>query len=414
MEFGFLYDPTRKLFSIGYRPSDGRLDSGYYDMLASEARLASFLAIAFGEVPVTHWFRLGRSLTPVGRGSALVSWSGSMFEYLMPELVLRSPSGSLLEQSARLVVQRQIRYGEERGVPWGISESAYAARDIELTYQYSNFGVSGLGLKRGLSEDLVVAPYATALAAMVAPAESVENFRRLSQAGAAGPYGFWEALDFTPARVQEGQRVTVVRAHMAHHQGMTIVALANVLRSGIMRERFQSQAVVRSAELLLQERTPRGVAVARPRAEEVRTHLHVRDFIPPVLRSFRSPHDPTPRAHLLSNGRYTVMITAAGSGFSRWRGLDVSRWREDVTRDAWGSYVFLRDAASGEVWSAGYQPSGKQAETYEVSYSEDRAEIRRRDGTIATMLEVLVSPEDDAELRQVSLTNLGMRPGRSK
>jgi cyclic beta-1,2-glucan synthetase len=409
MEFGFLYDPTRKLFSIGYRPSDGRLDTGYYDMLASEARLTSFLAVAFGEVPVTHWFRLGRALTPVGRGSALVSWSGSMFEYLMPELVLRSPSGSLLEQSSRLIVYRQIRYGAERGVPWGISESAYNARDIELTYQYSNFGVSGLGLKRGLSEDLVVAPYATALAAMVAPAEAVENFKRLARAGAAGPYGFFEALDFTAARVQEGQRVTVVRAHMAHHQGMTIVALTNVLRSGIMRERFHAQSVVRSAELLLQERTPRGVAVARPRAEEVQTHLHVRDFIPPVLRSFRSPHDPTPRAHLLSNGRYTVMITAAGSGFSRWRDLDVTRWREDVTRDAWGSYVFLRDAASGEVWSAGYQPAGREADSYEAAYSEDRAEIRRRDGTIATMLEVLVSPEDDAELRQVSLTNLGVR-----
>ena len=408
-DFRFLYDPKRKLFSIGYRLSDGRLDSGYYDLLASEARLASFLAIAAGQVPVEHWFRLGRALTPVAKGSALVSWSGSMFEYLMPLLILRAPAGSLLEQSARLIVQRQIRYGEERRVPWGVSESAHSGRDLELTYQYSNFGVSGLGLKRGLSEDLVVAPYATALAAMVAPAEAARNLERLARAGASGRYGFYEAIDYTPGRLQERESLAVVRAHMAHHQGMTIVAIGNVLREGLMRERFHTVPMVKATELLLQERTPRGVAVARPRAEEVRTNLHVRDFVPPVLRSFRSPHDQTPRAHLLSNGRYTVMITAAGSGYSRWGDLDVTRWREDPTRDTWGSYIFLRDVAGGGVWSAGYQPAGVEPDAYEVAYSEDRAGIRRRDGTVASALEVLVSSEDDAEMRQVSVTNLGNR-----
>ncbi len=167
MEFGFLLDPARQLLSIGYQVADGSLDPSCYDLLASEARLASFVAIAKGDVPARHWFRLGRALTPVDRGSALISWSGSMFEYLMPSLVMRAPAGSLLEQTSRLVVRRQIKYGAELGVPWGVSESAYNVRDLELTYQYSNFGVPGLGLKRGLSEDAVIAPYATALAAMV-------------------------------------------------------------------------------------------------------------------------------------------------------------------------------------------------------------------------------------------------------
>src|SRR4030095_10034869 len=184
MEFDFLFDPTRKLFSIGYRVDDNRLDPSSYDLLASEARLTSFIAIAKGDVPSTHWFHLGRALTPVDRGSALVSWSGSMFEYLLPALVMRPSSARLLGQTYHLIVRRQRKYGTERGVPWGVSESAYNARDIELTYQYSNFGVPGLGLKRGLSEDVVVAPYATALAAMIDPEAAAQNFITLTEGGA--------------------------------------------------------------------------------------------------------------------------------------------------------------------------------------------------------------------------------------
>src|SRR5204863_1800724 len=234
MDFGFLFDPMRKLFAIGYRVSDGSLDPGRYDLLASEARLTSFVAIAKGDVPVSHWFRLGRALTPVGQDSALVSWSGSMFEYLMPALVMRAPTGSLLDQTCRLVVRRQITYGAERGVPWGVSESGYNARDLEMTYQYSNFGVPGLGLRRGLSEGVVIAPYATGLAAMIDPAAAARNFRRLAAAGADGAYGFYEALDYTAARHPEGTDVAVVRAYMAHHQGMLLVAIANTLHDCAM------------------------------------------------------------------------------------------------------------------------------------------------------------------------------------
>ena len=318
MKFGFLLDPARQLLSIGYRVTDGNLDSNCYDLLASEARLASFVAIAKGEIPARHWFRLGRQMTPVDRGSALISWSGSMFEYLMPSLVMRAPSGSLLEQTSRLVVRRQMNYGTELGMPWGISESAYNARDLELTYQYSNFGVPGLGLKRGLSENAVIAPYATALAAMVDPGAAATNFSALLKAGGLGHFGWYEALDYTPSRVPEGETVAIVRAYMAHHQGMTLVALADALNDGAMRARFHAEPIIKATELLLQERTPRDVAVARPRAEEVKAEANVRESAPPTIRRFHSPHDLIPRTHLLSNGKYTVMITAAGSGFSRW------------------------------------------------------------------------------------------------
>ncbi|HET9885444.1 MAG TPA: glucoamylase family protein, partial [Candidatus Binatia bacterium] len=409
MEFSFLFDRTRKLFSIGYRVSDNSLDPSCYDLLASEARLTSFIAIAKGDVPSAHWFHLGRALTPVDRGSALVSWSGSMFEYLMPMLVMRSPLGSLIGQTCVLVVRRQRKYGSERGVPWGVSESAYNARDLQLTYQYSNFGVPGLGLKRGLSEDVVVAPYATALAAMIDPKAAAENFLRLTKAGASGRYGFYEALDYTATRVPENHTVAVVRAYMAHHQGMSLVALANVLHDGVMRARFHAEPRMQATELLLQERTPRDVLVTRPRVEEVRAVANVRDLIPSVLRRFVSPDNPTPGIHLLSNGRYSVMVTTAGSGYSHWRNLAVTRWREDRTRDPWGTYFFLRDRSSGQVWSAAHQPSGVEPDTYEVTFSEDRVEIRRRDGAIGTALEIVVSPENDAEVRRVSITNLGAR-----
>jgi len=408
-DFSFLFDHERKLFSIGYRATDGSLDPNCYDLLASEARLTSFIAIAKGDVPSSHWFRLGRALTPVGRGSALISWSGSMFEYLMPALVMRSPAGGLLSQTCDLVVRRQIEYGAERGVPWGISESAYNARDLDLTYQYSSFGVPGLGLKRGLSEDVVIAPYATALASMFDAAAATQNFLRLEKVGGRGAYGFYEALDYTSSRLPEGESVAIVRSYLAHHQGMSLVAIANVVKNGAMRNRFHAEPIVQATELLLQERTPRDVLVSRPRAEEVSGAAQIREFNTPVLRRFTTPHGATPRTHLLSNGRYAVMLTAAGSGYSRWRDIAVTRWREDVTRDCWGTYIFLRDTQTGQVWSAGYQPSAVEPDAYEATFYEDRAEFIRRDRALTTTLEVVVSSEDDAEIRRVSITNLGTR-----
>ena len=409
MEFGFLLDPDRKLLAIGYRIAEGSLDPSCYDLLASEARLASFVAIAKGDVPSRHWFRLGRAVTPVGRGAALISWSGSMFEYLMPSLVMRAPAGSLLEETSRLVVRRQVSYGAALDVPWGISESAYNVRDLEHTYQYSNFGIPGLGLKRGLGENAVVAPYATALAAVVDPGAAARNFARLAAVGARGRYGFYEALDYTPTRLPEGKHVAIVRAFMAHHQGMTIIAIANGLLDGAMRARFHAEPIVQATELLLQERTPRDVAVAHPRAEEVATAATVRDLDLPAVRRLHSAHDATPQAHLLSNGRYAVMLTGAGSGYSRWGDIGITRWREDVTLDGYGAYVFLRDVRSGEVWSAGYQPSGVEPDRYDVTFTEDRAEFIRHDGSITTTLEVVVSPEDNAEVRRVSIANAGSR-----
>jgi cyclic beta-1,2-glucan synthetase len=409
MDFTFLFDNTRKLFSIGYRPGEHSLDPSYYDLLASEARLTSFIAIAKGDVPSEHWFRLGRPLTPVGRGSALISWSGSMFEYLMPELILQSPAESLLRQTCERAVRRQISYGDERGVPWGISESAYNVRDRALTYQYSAFGVPGLRLQRGASDDIVIAPYATALAVMTMPNEAIRNLQRLALAGARGVYGYYEALDYTALRVPPGQDVAIVHAYFAHHQGMSLVAIGNALHGGVMRSRFHADPIVQATELLLQERTPSDVMVARPHVEDVIAAWEVRALIPPVERRFTTPHGPLPRTHLLSNGRYAVMVTAAGSGYSRWRDLAITRWREDPALDAYGSYIYLRDRATGRVWSAGHQPRGVEADEYEALFAEDHVSITRRDQDLITSLEIVVSSEEDAEVRRVSITNRGSK-----
>ncbi len=420
MAFRFLFDRQRKLLSIGYREADaegpGRLDASRYDLLASEARLASFIAIARGDLPEAHWFRMGRAVTHVRGSPTLLSWSATMFEYLMPLLIMRSYPDTLLDETCRRVVERQRDYATERGVPWGISESAYDAVDRHQNYQYRAFGVPGLGLKRGLGDDLVVAPYATALAAMVDPAAAVRNLRLLAREGAEGAYGYYDAIDYTvrrgedleAARAAHRPRGVVVRNYLAHHQGMTLVALANVLDGGRMVARFHADPRVQATELLLQERVPIHAAITRPRPDEEARITPQAPVVP--LRRFRSPHSAYPHAQFLSNGRYTTVITNAGGGASFCRGRVVTRYRQDATRDPGSQFLYLRDVRSGAVWSATHHPTGVEAEEDLTTFGTERATFRRRHDGIGTQLDVAVSPEDDVEVRRLVVTNRGDRP----
>ena len=409
MEFAFLLQPEKKLLSIGFSVSTNTLDTNCYDLLASEARLASLFAIAKGDVETRHWFRLGRGATPIGAGSALISWSGSMFEYLMPSLVMRAPAGSVLDETSRRVVAQQQAYAASLGVPWGISESGYNARDLEMTYQYSNFGVPGLGLKRGLSENRVIAPYATGLAAMVDPQAALRNFAALAGLGAQGRYGFYEALDFTASRVHDEAAYVVVRSFMAHHQGMTITAIANVLQDGMLRNRFHAEPIIQAVELLLQERVPHDVAIAPPRAREVLVAA-VETVSAPVVRHFENPAEAIPTAHLLSNGTYGVMLTPTGAGFSRWGDLAITRWRADPTQAQHGAFIYLRDVRSGGQWSSGVLPIRRDADLHRAVFCEHHAAFTHEARQLATHTEVVVSAEDDAEARRVTLTNTGRHP----
>ena len=404
MEYDFLYDKARHLLAIGYNVGERRRDSSYYDLLASEARLCSFVAIAQGQLPQEGWFALGRLLTNAGGEPILLSWGGSMFEYLMPLLVMPTYENTLLDETYKAAVERQIEYGKKRGVPWGSSESGYNTIDVHLNYQYRAFGVPGLGLKRGLAEDLVIAPYASTLALMVAPEEACLNLQRLAAEGFEGKYGFYEAIDYTPSRLPRGKSNAVVRSFMAHHEGMSFLSLAYLLLDRPMQKRFESDPLVQATTLLLQERIPKATAFYSHAADPSDLRTTPSSLETPV-RVFSSPNTPIPEVQLLSNGRYHVMITNAGGGYSRWKDIAVSRWREDSTCDNWGTFCYIRDVTSGEFWSTAYQPTLKQSEHYEAIFSDARAEFRCRDHDFDMHTEIAVSPEDDIELRRITIAN---------
>ncbi len=405
MDFAFLFNPARDLFSTGFNVSERRFDTGFYDLLASEARLCSYVAIALGQVPQDHWFSMGRLLVASHGEPILVSWSGSMFEYLMPLLVMPNYENTLLDHTCQAAVQQQIHYGKLRGVPWGISESGYNRTDVQFNYQYRAFGVPGLGLKRGLAEDLVIAPYATAMALMVSPVAACENLQRLADDGRFGAYGFHEAVDYTSARLPPDETSATIKSFMAHHQGMSLLALVNLLHDCPMQRRFMACPLLKAADLLLQERVPKtaaGVFIEDLKLEETRKPSGEGES---VMRVFTNPATPAPEVHLLSNGRYHVVISSAGGGYSRWRELAVTRWREDATRDCWGMFVYLRDLGTGEFWSTAHQPTLKMKKGYEAIFTQARAEFRHRHADIDVHTEISVSPEDDVELRRITLTN---------
>jgi cellobiose phosphorylase len=405
LDFTFLYDSSRDLFSIGYNVGHHRLDATCYDLLASEARLISYVAIATGQLQQKHWFAMSRLLVSQAGVPMLASWSGSMFEYLMPMLVMPTYENTLLDVSGKGAVARQIEYGKRQGVPWGISESGYNLTDAQLNYQYRAFGVPGLGLKRGLAEDMVVAPYASALALMVAPQEACSNLERLAREGREGRYGFYEAADYTPARLPPNETSVTVQSYMAHHQAMTFLSFTSLLCLGPMQRRFRSNPLLRASELLLQERVPKQTTVLETEEVEVRNVQRADPGQEPKMRVFKNPNEGPPEVHLLSNGRCHSMVTSAGGGYCRWKDIALTRWQEDPTRDCWGAFIYLRDVDSGEFWSTTRQPVVAPLENYEAVFSQGRAEYRGSRNKIGTHLQICISPEDDVEVRYLTLVN---------
>ena len=410
MDFSFLFDPARELFSVGFNVTERRLDASFYDLLASEARLCSYVVIALGQVSQDHWFSLGRVLVALRGDLVLASWSGSMFEYLMPLLVMPTYENTLLDQTCKGAVRQQIKYGQLRGVPWGVSESGYNRTDVHLNYQYRAFGVPGLGLKRGLAEDLVIAPYATAMALMVAPREACDNLEQLAAEGREGAYGFYEAVDYTPSRLPPHQSSVTIRSFMAHHQGMILLALAYRVLDRPMQRRFLSCPSFRAADLLLQERVPHTTAKVLSEEYELVKSRRLVDDGEGLMRVFTNPNLHAPEVHLLSNGRYHVVVSSAGGGYSRWREFAVTRWREDATRDCWGTFIYVRDLATDEFWSAAHQPCGCATKRCEAIFTQARAEFRQHHAGLEVHTEISVSPEDDVELRRVTLTNHSHSP----
>lgn len=402
MEYNFLYDESQHLLAIGYNVEEHRRDASFYDLLASEARLASFVAIAQGKIPQENWFALGRRLTSAAGIPVLLSWSGSMFEYLMPDLVMPSYDNTLLDQTGKGVVKKQIDYGRQCNVPWGISESCYNVVDAGLNYQYRAFGVPGLGFKRGLMDDLVIAPYASALGLMIDPEASCNNLERMSEDGYEGKYGFFESIDFTATRLPRGQSQILIQTYMAHHLGMSLLSMAYLLLDQPMQKRFEAEPRFQATLLLLQEQIPKAGTFYSGSANvaEIASLSTVSK-----MRIIDTPDTAIPEVQLLSNGNYHVMVTNAGGGYSKWKDHAVTRWREDTTCDNWGVFCFIRDLKNNVTWSTAHQPTLKEAKKYEAVFSQGRAEFRRLDNDIETHTEIIVSPEDDIEIRRTQITN---------
>ncbi len=408
INFRFLYDPSRRLFATGYNAGAHARDRSYYDLLASEARLASLVAVARGDVPAEHWLTLGRPYGSVEGRPVLLSWGGTMFEYLMPLLFTRAFENSLLDYAASAAVERQREYAQQRGIPWGISEAAFSALDADRTYQYRAFGVPGLGLRRGLEEDLVVSPYSSFLALAVEPVAALRNLKHLARLGLRGAKGFYESIDYTRQQ-REGERGVIVYAYMAHHQGMSLLAINNVLNDQIVQNRFHADPRVRSTESLFFERIPATSSAYFSPAADRPIPRSIEALPAPSVVRVNTATTPIPRTHLLSNGSYSVMITNAGGGYSRWKEFDLTRWRADTTRDSWGTFCYVRDLKSGAAWSTTFHPLDRPERRYSATFASDRVQFCRRDIRIETLMELVVSPEDDAEIRRITLTNTSSR-----
>ncbi len=406
-----LFDSKRKLFSIGYNEEEEQLTKSYYDLLASEARQSSFIAIASGEVKKEHWFMLDRTLTSVDGFKGLVSWTGTMFEYLMPLLIMKNYENTLLSETYKFVVNAQKEYGKKRHVPWGVSESGYYSFDFRLNYQYKAFGIPSLGLKRGLINDTVVAPYATMLALMVEPRAALNNLLALRKDGIESPaYGFYEAVDYTPDRVPKGKKSSVVRSFMVHHQGMGFLAMNNLINNNVLQERFHSEPMIKATELLLQEKIPSKVIFAKDFKEKIEPFQELDKEELEYSSVFPLPQKQMPECHILSNGSYSVLLTDDGTGYSRLNNKAVSRWREESVGSKSGTFLYIKDIESNNLWSAGYNPVLTLPDRYRVLFSQDKVSYIRADEGIDTQTDIVVSPEDDVEVRRVLLTNHGQQP----
>ena len=412
MDFRFLFSERRQVFHIGYNASTEKLDPSYYDLLASEARIASLIAIAKGDVPHSHWQHLGRPVTKVDGKQVLLSWSGTMFEYLMPTLFTKNYAGTFLSDSCYVALEAQVSYGEEQEVPWGISESGYHAFDVNLNYQYQAFGVPVLGYKRDLPDDLVIAPYASLIGLSLQPQAVLQNMGNLEQLKMLGRFGFYEALDFTKTRLPAGQTHAVVQSYMAHHQGMILMAACNYLLGDVMVQRFHADEHIQSIELLLQEKIPQNPPIEYP-------HLDEPADLPEGARLVSSEpwrvavESPIPQVHILSQGGTSMMITNAGGGYSQWREFALTRWNADTTLDPWGTWIYLQDRESGALWSATRQPIECAPEHLDVMFYPHKVEFQRSDHGISLRTGVTIST-DGVEIRRVNILNDSHQPRKLK
>jgi cyclic beta-1,2-glucan synthetase len=404
-DFTFLYDKSMSVFSVGYNTAAKERDNSYYDILASESRLASYAAIAMDQIEVKHWFSLSRPVRVRKGKFYLMSWGGTMFEYLLPTLLFKEKENTFLSQTTKEIFEVQKEYAESYGIPWGISESNFDAFDFDSNYQYKMMGVPDLALKRYDSRDLVISPYSSFLALMVSPGEAEQNLHRLENMGAVGDYGFFEAVDFNRS-TEEPKQGENVRIYTAHHQGMSLVAINNLLNNRIISERLHRNDFIKSCEILLDEKIPEVSNVVQPNQYGYDKKLSVvRRYEKERIRYSNTPNTLFPIAQIYGNGKYTVMISNSGAGYSKFRDTYINRYYEDFSLDTSGNHIFIKEIKSGHYWSATYQPTSIKPDDYEVKFYPEYAEFRREDNKTITTLNVFVPPEKNFEIREMTLLN---------
>jgi cyclic beta-1,2-glucan synthetase len=337
-----------------------------------------------------------------------------MFEYLMPNLFLRSYPDTLMSVSVQGAILHQMAYAKTRHIPWGISESGFYHFDANLNYQYRAFGVPGLGFKRSLDDDLVVAPYASLMSIQYAPQAVAKNLVALREYGSFGQYGLYESVDFTAARLKAGETSIVIHEYMTHHQGMILMALANYFHNDIMVQRMHNDARIQTIELLLQERVPHSAPLQNPDSNEIKAVQQLKAGPAEIIPWTVPVQTPIPQVNLLTNGEYRVLLSNMGAGYSAWRDIDLTHWQPDGVLDPWGNWIYIQDLEhasggvdSGCLWSAAFQPIPGCAENFEVNYFAHMAVFRRVDHGITSTLEITVHPDDPLEVRRIHLQNTG-------
>ncbi|MBD3616291.1 MAG: glycosyltransferase 36 [Gracilimonas sp.] len=411
MDFRFLYLKKRGLFSIGYNVDRAELDKATYDLLASEARIASLIAIAKGDVPSEHWFRLGRRLTSISQNEFLLSWGGTAFEYLMPLLFMRSYPHTLLSHTYRYIIEWQQSYAKRFDRPWGFSESAYNILNMDMNYQYRAFGAPGLGLKRGLAEEFVVAPYASILALMVDPVSSFQNLKELNDLGALGLWGYYDAIDYTREHLNEKEPYKVVMIYMAHHHGMSLIALTNVLNDWVIQDYFHADPRIKACELLLQERIPVGIPIKEPHPIDVELEPGEK-YSPKHIIEQATEADLAnipPRVHLISNGKLHSFVSHAGTGCLKYEDITLTGWKADAVEDPLGTFIYVKDLETDKYWSAFHQPVQRKADRYDSWFHNEKIQTSRVDEWIETTTEVCISPDHPVQLHKLTLTNYSDR-----
>ncbi len=405
-----LYDYNKNLFSIGYDCENNLMTDSYYDLMASEARTTSFIGIITKQVPVEHWYKLSRVFTLHNSHRTLASWSGTMFEYFMPNLMMKNYEYSILDETYHSVLQAQIDYGNSKNKPWGVSESGYYFFDLDLNYQYKACGIPNIGFKRGLINDYVVSPYSTYLALNFDKEACFSNLNILRAEGAEGPYGLYEAIDYTQERLNQNEDKKIVKSYMAHHMGMSLLSINNFMNNNIMQERFHSNPIVKTGELLLEEKLPYKILMVKELKEKEKQKIDIKSKEVGPIGVYDEKYNAIPNCHLISNKNYHVMITNNGFTYSKYQDKMITRFRNHTDQRYFGYTFYFKDTDDNRVWSVGSEPVLDTPKKYEVIYSLNKAEIIREDSDIDTHMEMWISAEDNVEMRKITLMNKKSTP----